>query len=161
VFPFSGSAGQARPYKQIAEYLQATLRPLGFDIRLQQLEDAALTDSVNRGEWNLRFSQLGWANGDPDFIMGNFLFSQGAANTTSRGAYHNEEVDRLVLTGRQARDQARRFAMYERLQEVAAQEVPTVALYHEHSPYAYKRGLSGLRQGANFQPTLDMVRWTS
>jgi peptide/nickel transport system substrate-binding protein len=160
VFPFSGSAGQARPYKQIAEYLQSVLRPLGLDLKLQQLEDAALTDAVNRGEWNLRFSQLGWANGDPDFIMGNFLFGQGAANTTSRGAYHNPEVDRLVLAGRQERDQTTRFGIYERLQEIAAQELPTMALYHERAPYAYRRGLVGLRQRANFQPTLDEVRWT-
>jgi peptide/nickel transport system substrate-binding protein len=160
VFPFSGSAGQARPYKQIAEYLQATLRPLGVELKLQQLEDAALTDAVNHGEWSLRFSQLGWANGDPDFILGNFLSSQGAANTTSRGAYHNDEVDRLIAAGRQERDQTKRFAVYERLQDLAAQEVPTLALYHERAPYAYKRGLTGLRQRANFQPTFDEARWT-
>jgi peptide/nickel transport system substrate-binding protein len=160
-FPFSGSAGQARPYRQVAEYLQALLQPLGIVLRLQQLEDAALTDITNRGEWDLRFSQLGWANGDPDFIMGNFLFSQGAANTTSQGGYHNAEVDRLVADGRQERDPTRRYALYERLQEIAAQEVPTLALYHERAPYAYRTGLIGLRQRANFQPTLDEAHWPS
>jgi peptide/nickel transport system substrate-binding protein len=159
-FPFSVSAGQARPYKQIAEYLQATLRPLGIDLDLRQMEDAALTDATNRGEWNLRFSQLGWANGDPDFIMGNFLYSQGAANTTSHGGYHNDEVDQLVAAGRQERDAARRFSTYERLQEIAAQDVPTLAVYHERAPYAYRKGLAGLSQRANFQPTLDTVHWT-
>ena len=119
-FPFTVSPGQARPYKEIAEYLQAIVRPLGIDLRLRQLENAALTDATTRGEWNLRFSQLGWANGDPDFIMGNFLASQGGANTTSKGGYANEEVDRLVAAGRQERDAARRFAIYERLQEIAA-----------------------------------------
>jgi hypothetical protein len=69
------------------KYPQAVLRPLRVDIQLQQLEDAALTDATNGGEWSLRYSQLGWANGDPDFIMGNFLFSQGGANTTGQGGY--------------------------------------------------------------------------
>ena len=112
-----------------------------LDVKLQQLEDAALTDSVNRGDWNLRFSQLGWANGDPDFIMGNFLFSQRAANTTSRGAYHNAEVDRLIVAGRQERDRTKRFGLYEQLQELAAQEVPTVALYHEPRTVCLPTGL--------------------
>ena len=158
--PFSISAGQARPYKQIAEYMQSILRPLGIDLLLQQLEDAALSDVTNRGEWNLRFSQLGWANGDPDFIMGNFLHSQGPANTTSRGAYSNDEVDQLVVAGRQERDPAKRFSIYERLQEIAAQDVPTLAVYHERAPYAYRKGLTALRQRANFQPTLDTVLWS-
>jgi ABC-type transport system substrate-binding protein len=156
-FPFSVSAGQARPYKEIAQYMQATLRPLGIDLDLRQMEDAALTDATNRGEWNLRFSQLGWANGDPDFIMGNFLYSQGAANTTSHGGYHDDEVDQLVVSGRQERDPVQRFALYERLQEIAAQDVPVLAVYHERAPYAYRKGLAALSQRANFQPTLDTV----
>src|SRR5262249_52638841 len=115
--PYSISAGHARPYKQIAEYMKSVLGPLGIVIPLQQPEDAALSDVTNRGEWNLRFSQLGWANGGPDFIKGNFPYSQGAANTTSHGAYHNDEVDQLLVAGRQERDPAKRFSMYERLQE--------------------------------------------
>jgi peptide/nickel transport system substrate-binding protein len=157
VLPFTDSAGQARPYKEIAAYLQSVVRPLGIDLRLQQLENAALTDVVNRGEWNLRFSQLGWANGDPDFIMGNFMFSRGGANTTSKGAYRNDEVDRLVEEGRQERDRGKRFAIYERMQEIAARDVPVLALYHEKAPYAHHRAVSGLRQRLNFQPTFDLV----
>jgi peptide/nickel transport system substrate-binding protein len=159
-FPFSVSAGQARPYKEIAQYMQATLRPLGIDLDLRQMEDAALTDATNRGEWSLRFSQLGWANGDPDFIMGNFLHSQGAANTTSHGGYHDDEVDQLVVSGRQERDPVQRFALYERLQEIAAQDVPVLAVYHDRAPYAYRKGLAALSQRATFQPTLDTVHWT-
>lgn len=157
VLPFTDGAGQARPYKEIAAYLQSIVRPLGIDLRLQQFEGAALTDVINRGEWNLRFGQLGWANGDPDFIMGNFLASRGAANTTSRGGYRNEEVDQLVETGRQERDFRRRFAIYERLQEIAAEEVPVFALYHEKSAYAHRRSVRNLRQRLNFQPTFDTV----
>jgi peptide/nickel transport system substrate-binding protein len=107
-----------------------------------------------------RFDATAAANGDPDFIMGNFLYSQGAANTTSHGGYHNDEVDQLVAAGRQERDATRRFGTYERLQEIAAQEVPTLGVYHERAPYAYRRGLAGLSQRANFQPTLDTVHWT-
>ena len=52
VLPFSTSAGQARPYKATGELLQAVLRPLGLDVKLQGFDGAALTDAVNRGEWN-------------------------------------------------------------------------------------------------------------
>src|SRR5262249_24754428 len=72
VLPFHTPTGQARPYKEIAEYLQATLRPLGFDVKLQQLEAAALTDVTNKGDWHLRMAQNGWANGDADFLLASF-----------------------------------------------------------------------------------------
>lgn len=158
VLPFSTSAGQARPYKATAELIQQLLRPLGIEVKILALEGAAVTDTVNRGEWNMRFSQLGWANGDPDFIMAGHLHSAGGYNTTSKGGYKNDEVDRLVAAGKVERDEKRRFAIYERLQEIAASEVPVIALYHEHAPYAHGDSITGLRQRIIYQPTLETVR---
>jgi peptide/nickel transport system substrate-binding protein len=158
VLPFSTSAGQARPYKATAELLQSLWRPLGIEVKILALEGAALTDATNRGEWNARFSQLGWANGDPDFIMANLLHSAGGYNSTSRGGYRNEEVDGLVAAGKLERDERKRFALYERLQEIAAQDVPVLALYHEHAPYAFRDTIAGLKQRINYQPTLDTLK---
>ncbi|HEX2034724.1 MAG TPA: ABC transporter substrate-binding protein [Chloroflexota bacterium] len=158
VLPFSTSAGQARPYKAIGELLQAVLRPLGFEIRLQGLEGAALTDAVNRGEWNLYFAQLGWANGDPDFIFSRYMKSNAVLTGTARIGYANGEVDDLIAAGKLERDERRRFAIYERLQELSVQEMPVLVLYHELAPYAYRDTISGLKQRANFQPTLDTLK---
>ncbi|MBI2760373.1 MAG: ABC transporter substrate-binding protein [Chloroflexi bacterium] len=157
VLPFSTTTGQARPYKEIAEYMQATLRPLGFDLKLQQLEAAALTDVTTKGEWHLRMSQNGWANGDADFLLSNWIASTGGINTTSNGAYKNEEADRLIAQGRSERDYQKRFAIYERVQEIAATEVPSIAMYHEFAPYAYRTTLTGLRQRITYQPTLESI----
>jgi peptide/nickel transport system substrate-binding protein len=158
--PFSSSAGQARPYKATAEYLQSILRPLGIELKLQAMENAALTDLVNRGEWQLRFTQQGWANGDPDFIFSAFLASTGSYNTTNKGGYKNAEVDQLVAAGKVERDAQKRFTIYERLQELSVQEMPVLVLYHEKAPYAYRDTLAGLKQRVNYQPTLDTLRIT-
>jgi peptide/nickel transport system substrate-binding protein len=158
VLPYSSSAGQARPYKQIAELLQQVLRPMGIDVQIQALENAALTDATNRGEWNLRFGQQGWANGDPDFIFSAFIASTGGYNTTSKGGYKNEEADRLIAQGKTERDEKRRFTIYERLQELAVQEMPVLPLYHEHAPYAFRDSISGLKQRITYQPTLEAVK---
>ena len=158
VFPYSSSAGQARPYKQIAELLQQILRPMGIDVQIQALENAALTDAINRGEWNLRFGQQGWPNGDPDFIFSAFIASTGGYNTTSKAGYKNEEADRLIAQGKTERDEKRRYAIYERLQELAVQEMPVLPLYHEHAPYAFRDSISGLKQRITYQPTLETVK---
>jgi peptide/nickel transport system substrate-binding protein len=158
VFPYSSSAGQARPYKQFAELLQQLLRPMGIDVQIQALENAALTDAQNRGDWNLRFGQQGWANGDPDFIFSAFIHSTGTYNTTSKGGYKNAEADRLIAEGKVERDEKKRYAIYERLQELAVQEMPVLPLYHEHAPYAFRDSIAGLKQRIIYQPTLEAVR---
>jgi peptide/nickel transport system substrate-binding protein len=158
VLPFSSSAGQARPYKAMAELLQSLLRPLGIELRLQALENAALTDLTNRGEWNLRFTQQGWANGDPDFIFSAMLASTGTYNVMAKAGFKHAEADELIAAGKVERDERKRFAIYERLQELAVQEMPVLPLYHEHAPYAYRDTITGLRQRVNYQPTLDGIK---
>jgi peptide/nickel transport system substrate-binding protein len=158
VFPFSTSAGQARPYKAIGELLQSVLRPLGLDVKLQGLEGAALTDSVNRGEWQLYFYQLGWANGDPDFIFTRFMKSNTVLTGTAKAGYSSAEADGLIDAGKAERDEKKRFAIYERLQELSVQDMPVLVLYHELAPYAFRDSVSGLKQRANFQPTLDTLK---
>ena len=91
--------------------------------------------------------------------MGNFTFTQGGANTTSRGGYNKDAVDRLVQAGRQERDTSRRFTIYEPVQEIGAPEVPVLSVTTSGPPYARRKGLTALSQWANFQPTLDQVRW--
>jgi peptide/nickel transport system substrate-binding protein len=157
VLPFNTSPGQAIPYKETAEYLQALLRPLGIELRLQGMENAALTDAINRGEYDLRFTSLGWVNGDPDFIFNTFMRSTAPFNTTAKGGYNNPEVDRLIAEGKVERDPRKRYAIYERLQEIAAQEAPVIVLYYERQPYAYRDTISGLRHRINFQPTFDQI----
>jgi peptide/nickel transport system substrate-binding protein len=158
LFPFSTSAGQARPYKQIGELLQQVLRPLGIDVQLVGLENAALTDAVNRGDWGMYFYQLGWANGDPDFIFSRFMKSGAILTGTAQLGYASPQADELVNSGKVERDLQKRYATYERLQELSLADVPVTVLYHEHAPYAYRESLGGLKQRANFQPTLDTMR---
>jgi peptide/nickel transport system substrate-binding protein len=154
----STSAGQARPYKAMAELFQQVLRPLGINITIQSLENAAVTDLTNRGEWHLRFAQLGWANGDPDFIFDQMLKSSGSFNAAQQGGYKNSEADALVAAGRVERDEKKRFAIYERLQELAGEDVPVLSLYHEHAPYAFRDTIAGLKQRVTYQPTLDAIK---
>lgn len=155
---FRGGGGQARPYKAIVELLQSDLVKLGIDLELVQVEQAALGARETSGDWNLRLGQLGWANGDPDFIMDRFLSSKGDYNVARKGGYSNAGVDGLVAAGKVERDPRKRFEIYERLQEIAVRDVPVTPLYHEYGAYAYRDTITGLRQRITFQPTLDEIQ---
>lgn len=155
---FPSATGQARPWKAIGELLKSELGKLGIDLELVSLERAAERDRQESGDWNLRFAQQGWANGDPDWIMSRFLSSDGDYNIARKGGYNNPEADRLVAAGRAERDPKKRFEIYGRLQEIAVQEVPVTPLYHVHLSYAYRDTITGLRHRVNYQPSLDEIR---
>ena len=155
---FRSATGQARPWKAIGELLQSELGKLGIDLELISLERAAEKDRLASGDWNLSLRQQGWANGDPDFIMARFLSSDGLYNKSRKGGYSNPEVDRLLAEGQAERDPAKRFAIYEQLQEIAVQEVPVTPLYHVHLTYAYRDTITGVRHRVTYQPALDEIR---
>lgn len=156
VLPFDPN--NARIPRELPEYLQSVLAPLGFDVQLQAVEAAVLTDVVNQGEWNLRLTNgFGWANGDPDFRFRPHLHSAGSANTTQQGGYRNELVDQLIDEGVLLRDYAERFAVCEQIQAIAAEEVPALVLYDVFSPYAFREGIENLGMRITYQPTLELM----
>jgi peptide/nickel transport system substrate-binding protein len=158
LYPFSYGGQFSRPTKPVGEVLQAALRPLGIDLKLQQIEGAALTDQVRRGEWDMYYTQIGWTNGDADFLMDRYIKSTPSVIGTPQPGYKNPRADELIDAARVERDQRKRFALYEQLQEIAAQDVPVYALFHEQSPYAFRDSITGLKQRVHLQPTLDTIK---
>lgn len=155
---FRSATGQARPYKAIGALIQSELGKLGIDLELLSLEKAAEREAQTSGNWNLRFAQQGWANGDPDFLMARFLSSDGLYNKGRKGGYSNPDVDTLIGAGQAEQDPKKRFAIYERLQEISVQDVPVTPLYHVHLTYAFRDTIAGLSHRVTYQPTLDKIR---
>jgi peptide/nickel transport system substrate-binding protein len=156
ILPFDPN--NARIPRELPEYLQSVLAPLGLDIKLQAVEAAVLTDVVRTGEWNLRLTNgFGWANGDPDFRFRPHLHSKGSANTTQQGGYRNEAVDTLIDNGVLQRDQRERFAICEQIQAIAAEDVPAIVLYDVISPYAFRNTIANLGLRITYQPTLELM----
>jgi peptide/nickel transport system substrate-binding protein len=153
---FSPPTGRsARPFPQIAAYLQAVLAPLGLDVELRQLESAAASDARAAGEFNLHLSGTCFPNGDPDYLLRRVLSSQSTANAAGdgNGGYANPEADQLLDEARATLDPALRAELYDRLQQIAARDVPTSPLYDESEVVAHRTGVRGLGQRVNYQPT--------
>ncbi len=74
------------PYPLIAQYLQAVLQPIGFDVELKQLEAAAVTDALNTGEYQVAISNNCWSTGDPNYMVRRTLGSIGCSRRPSTAA---------------------------------------------------------------------------
>ena len=152
-----GEGISAWPYSQMAAYLQATLKPLGFDVELKQMEAAALTDARNQGEFDLVLANNCWATGDPNYILGRLLHSKAALNTTQKQGYNNPEVDKLIDQARVTTDPAAQKKLYDRVEQIAANEFPLSPLFDQQTVIAARPFVKGLSQRIAYAPTFETV----
>ncbi len=152
-----GEGISAWPFPQMAAYLQATLKPLGLDIELKQLETAALTDARNQGTFDLTLANNCWATGDPNYILGRLLSSKAALNTTQHGGYNNPQVDRLLDQARVTTDPPAQRKLYEQIEVLAAAEAPLAPLFDQQTVIAARPYVRGLSQRIAYAPTFETV----
>jgi peptide/nickel transport system substrate-binding protein len=146
------------PYPLIAQYLQAVLQPIGFNIELKQVEAAAATDLRNNGDFDFAFSNNCWATGDPNYQIGRVVSSTNALNTTQHNGYNNPQVDELLAQARVEIDHEKQKDLYNQIQVIANNEVVIVPLYDQQTITAAKSYVSGLSQHIAYAPTLDTVK---
>lgn len=156
--PFNPNPTDARTPRELPEYLQSILTPLGIDIELVAVEQAVLSDLTNQGEWDLRLPNgQGWANGDPDFRFRPVLHSTGSYSTSAKGGYSNPELDALIDAAVLERDYTTRYTLCEEIQAISTVEVPAIAIYDSISPYAFRNNIKHLTQRVNYQPTIELM----
>lgn len=115
-----------------AEIIQRRLKNIGIDMKILVLEWAVFIKEFISKK-NFEAIILGWTiPQDPDLydIWHSSKAEKGGLNHYS---YKNQEVDRLLLEGRKSIDKKKRKAIYDRIQEILADDVPCVFLY---VPYA-------------------------
>ncbi len=110
------------------EIIQRRLREVGIEVKLRVIEWASfLKEFINPGNFDATI--LGWTiPPDPD------AYNVWHSSKTKLGElnfihYHNDEVDALLEKGRHTLDQDARKKIYDRFQEILAEEQPYTFLY--------------------------------
>jgi peptide/nickel transport system substrate-binding protein len=145
------------PYPLIAQYLQAILQPIGFDVELKQLEAAAVTDSLKNGDYQVAISNNCWSTGDPNYMVRRTIGSTGTVQTTQHGSYNNPEVDALLDQAQVELDPQKQIALYKQAQSIALNEVAIAPLFDQQTIIAYRPWVRGLTQRIAYAPSLETV----
>ncbi len=110
------------------EIIQRRLREVGIKVKLRVIEWATfLKEFINPGNFDATI--LGWTvPPDPDSynVWHSSKTKMGELNFIK---FTNPEVDELLETGRRTFDQQKRKAIYDRFQEILAEEQPYTFLY--------------------------------
>ncbi|WP_062015703.1 ABC transporter substrate-binding protein [Aureimonas sp. AU4] len=131
--------GNSTTSQQIAELVQAMAAEAGFDVTLRPTEFAAMQQEMQSG--NFQMAQIGWSGRvDPDGNVHQFMTCKGSLND---GKYCNPEVDRLLNEARTVTDQTARKALYDQVQAITQDEMPSMDIYYQPRAFALRASLDG------------------
>jgi oligopeptide transport system substrate-binding protein len=112
--------------RAIGEALQQMWRTgLGVDITLQNQEAKVQTESMRTG--NYEIGRYAWIGDylDPSTFL-EMMITGGGNNQTG---WSNAEYDRLIADANQTADNAKRYAAYQRCEQILATECPIAPIY--------------------------------
>jgi peptide/nickel transport system substrate-binding protein len=127
---------------QQAEIIQQMLKKVGVDLQIQSSEFGTFMDDIKNGRFQL-FSLRRSGISDPDFYYTIFHSKSLAPNGQNRGYYVNPKVDQLIEQGRATFDRTKRKAIYDQLQQILADDLPYISLYHRDNVAIMRSNVDG------------------
>ncbi|MYF89980.1 MAG: ABC transporter substrate-binding protein [Boseongicola sp. SB0676_bin_33] len=124
-----------------AELTQAFLQAIGVTTNVRVGEYGASNDAIAAGDADM-FLQA-WVTtpqGDPGAVLETLLKSNGGSNT---GGYNSPELDQLLADGRITFDQEDRERIYDRVQEIIAEDAAMIPVFHVSQVNVARAGLTG------------------
>jgi peptide/nickel transport system substrate-binding protein len=129
--------------EKTAQIIQQRLKAVGIEVKIRIIEwTVFLKQYVDKGNFDAVI--LGWnILQDPD-LFNVWHSSQAVKGGLNFVGFKDEEVDRLLVDGRETYDNARRKQCYDRIQEILAEQQPYVFLYVPYSLPAVSSRIRGI-----------------
>lgn len=139
--------------KQMAEIMQAQLKEIGINIKIEILEWATFLNTTGNGKSDL--FMIGWSNssGDADYGLTPMLHSSMKGNSGNRSFFDNKEFDTLLEEGKVELNPQKRAEIYARAQDVMNREVPILPIYFMPASAGIRKEVKGFVQSPINNPT--------
>lgn len=140
-----------------AEIIQRRLKEIGVEIEIRIVEWATfLKEFIFPGNFDATI--LGWSGGPEPDQFNIWHSSKTAPRELNFTKYNNPEVDDLLELGRRTFDQAERKKIYDRFQEILAEEQPYTFLYVGEALPAVAKRFRGI-EPAPAGITYNFIKW--
>src|SRR5690625_110899 len=129
-----------------ATNVQAQLKEIGIDVKVEELEWGAYLEQTANGEHEMFV--LGWstATGDADYAMYALFHSNNLGDPGNRTFTVDEDLDKLLDEGRQEPDEDKRLEIYSEAQEMLVDIAPMIYLHHQEYLMGVRDEVKGLVQ---------------
>ncbi|MFP8777157.1 ABC transporter substrate-binding protein [Hydrogenophaga sp. RWCD_12] len=140
-------------WEPIGLTLQANLAPLGIEVKLEKLAQAAFRERLGKGDFEIAIGNWSPDFADPYMFMNFWFDSKKQGMAGNRAFYNNPKVDSLIRSAASETAQAQRVKLYKQAQDIVVQEAPYVLLYQKNSQIAMRDRVSGFV----FNPMLEQI----
>ncbi|MFO6448725.1 ABC transporter substrate-binding protein [Erythrobacter sp. NE805] len=127
----------------IAQYIQAALKPLGLDVRIERLSVPAYLDRMARGSYDMVLQGAVIDFNDPSAIM-NAWFEPSRAGISNPARYGNPRVTALIRQSEREMDPARRRQQIEQAARLTHADVPYIYLSQTVMTIAARKDIRGI-----------------
>jgi peptide/nickel transport system substrate-binding protein len=127
---------------RIGELIKARLRDVGIDIQVRALEGRSRDANLKSGDYELLISGFGGWGSDADYLRTRYSNAvTGSTSSVASGAavygYNNEALNALAAREMNELDDTKRKEIVFDMQQVLAEDVPTIPLYYTTSHDAW------------------------
>jgi peptide/nickel transport system substrate-binding protein len=134
-----------RGTEQEFQVIQSLLRRVGIEMVLQMLDPAVYDARERKGEFSMILSG-GDVNPEPNTAYFEDYYTEpGEGRARNSSGFSNPEMDRLLIEGKTAINEAKRKQIYRRVVEILNEEVPTISLAFIVRFYGVRPNIHGLR----------------
>lgn len=115
---------------QESTMMKEMLKEVGIDLTITQVDAAAFSDAMGENKYDMALTGHIGVSGDPDFLR---LWFMGQASNTlaSRGTIFDADgFQALAEEQMQETDETKRHEIVDQMQEILAENLPTLVLYH-------------------------------
>ncbi len=120
----------------VARTIGQQLSKVGIHVEVRAYEFGTFFRDIKQGNFQLGSMQTAPIT-DPDYYYSYFHSSRipnkENPHTGNRWRFRNEVIDRLIEQGRLVADPNKRREIYDRVQELWAEDIPVVPLWHENN----------------------------
>jgi peptide/nickel transport system substrate-binding protein len=121
---------------QEPELMAPMLEAVGISLNVQRVDTATRTQLLDQGNFQLALTQHIGVGGDPDFLRR--WYADEETNAFARGSiFEHSEFFRLGNAQAATVDPLQRRQIILRMQEILAEELPTIVLYHRRFYWVY------------------------
>ncbi|HKK93927.1 MAG TPA: ABC transporter substrate-binding protein [Longimicrobiales bacterium] len=140
------SNGRSLKDREIAEALQEFLRQVGIDVEMDIFEWATTFELMRGAQLDYDLNSFTWftTTADADYTMySNYVSDQLPPSSWNRWRYANDDVDEWLKAARASLDPDEREALYGRVQDQLAEDLPALPLYGSYEVAALSADVTG------------------
>ena len=127
----------------MGELMKAYLAEVGVELIIKAADDNTVKQTYQEGNFQLIANGHGSFGGDPKYLAVLATKTAGAAKITVQGGnrWQSEEYDNTFYASLKELDQTKREELVDKLQEIIAEDVPTLALYYKSNAAAFNNSV--------------------